>query len=295
MNLIHRIQRTMPNVLPSDTVAIDITEVFEISKTILKGAKEITHLEQLEAKWYPIVTPPYKSLWLEITNAFHALGSKRLGNAGFFLLTEDIEPGSQHEFKAYPSMQTLKWRTTIMPFLDMSDLGIRRAPATVTFFIHANGRIALYGFKLTQLSLTPRNDAEVESEMDALFPAEARFIILHALALMHCKNIHIIEQPLPRQQRRQLERRNIVPVVIKTLAIRPSGLIRQSTPGFNRLTRLMRHHLVRGHFKTFTPEAPLLGKHVGTYWWESSVRGHSEKGEVKKSYKVYPRTDEDNV
>jgi hypothetical protein len=24
---------------------------------------------------------------------------------------------------------------------------------------------------------------------------------------------------------------------------------------------------VDGHFKTFTAEAPLFGKHVGTYWW----------------------------
>jgi hypothetical protein len=39
-----------------------------------------------------------------------------------------------------------------------------------------------------------------------------------------------------------------------------------------------RRHLSRGHFKTFTEDAPLLGKPVGTYWWGWQVRGQEGQG-----------------
>lgn len=45
-------------------------------------------------------------------------------------------------------------------------------------------------------------------------------------------------------------------------------------------------HRVRGHFKTFTDDAPLLGQHVGTYWWGWQVRGNKENGMVASDYKV---------
>lgn len=45
-------------------------------------------------------------------------------------------------------------------------------------------------------------------------------------------------------------------------------------------------HICRGHFKTFTKERPLLGKHVGTFWWSQQVRGSSEHGIVHKDYEV---------
>lgn len=47
-------------------------------------------------------------------------------------------------------------------------------------------------------------------------------------------------------------------------------------------------HVVRGHFKTFTAEAPLMGKHVGTYWWHPTVRGLREHGQVQTTYEVGP-------
>ncbi|MFR9754053.1 hypothetical protein ACL02S_23850 [Nocardia sp. 004] len=47
-------------------------------------------------------------------------------------------------------------------------------------------------------------------------------------------------------------------------------------------------HLVRGHFKTYTDEAPLMGKHVGTYWWQPAVRGDRQHGVIQSSYNVIP-------
>ena len=47
-----------------------------------------------------------------------------------------------------------------------------------------------------------------------------------------------------------------------------------------------RLHFTRGHFKTYTEEDPLFGKHVGTYWWGAHLRGSKERGVVEKEYHV---------
>lgn len=47
-------------------------------------------------------------------------------------------------------------------------------------------------------------------------------------------------------------------------------------------------HICRGHFKRFTPEKPLLGKHVGIYWWPMMLRGSKEEGVVVKDYRIKP-------
>lgn len=47
-----------------------------------------------------------------------------------------------------------------------------------------------------------------------------------------------------------------------------------------------RMHLMRGHFKTYTKENPLLGKHTGTWWWSPTVRGDATVGHVIKEYEV---------
>jgi hypothetical protein len=47
-------------------------------------------------------------------------------------------------------------------------------------------------------------------------------------------------------------------------------------------------HICRGHFKRFTAEKPLLGKHVGVYWWPMMLRGSKEQGVVVKDYAIKP-------
>jgi hypothetical protein len=46
------------------------------------------------------------------------------------------------------------------------------------------------------------------------------------------------------------------------------------------------HHIVRGHFRRYTEEAPLFGKWAGVYWWGEFERGKKERGEVTKDYEV---------
>jgi hypothetical protein len=41
---------------------------------------------------------------------------------------------------------------------------------------------------------------------------------------------------------------------------------------------------VRGHFKTFTAEKPLMGRAVGTYSWGWQLRGDPKRGIVISDY-----------
>lgn len=46
-------------------------------------------------------------------------------------------------------------------------------------------------------------------------------------------------------------------------------------------------HTVRGHFATYTADAPLFGKLVGTYWKPATIRGSDQHGQVIKDYDVH--------
>ena len=65
--------------------------------------------------------------------------------------------------------------------------------------------------------------------------------------------------------------------------ILPGGGTESDGKGGHRATAL---HRVRGHFKTFTKDRPLLGKHVGTYWWGWQVRGSAKHGTVVSDYEL---------
>ena len=50
-------------------------------------------------------------------------------------------------------------------------------------------------------------------------------------------------------------------------------------------------HLRRGHWKIYTPQSPLLGRHVGRWWWGAHLSGQADRL-VDKDYEVGERPDE---
>ena len=106
-----------------------------------------------------------------------------------------------------------------------------------------------------------------------------------AIALLHCKNIERQDQHLPRQPRRQYERKyGVLPDVTYTLSIRGSG--GAGGEGSREAMGLLREHIRRGHFKTYSEDAPLFGKHTGTYFWPQGMRGNPKRGKVEKDYAI---------
>lgn len=134
------------------------------------------------------------------------------------------------------------------------------------------------------LSTTGRFDVHASSfdVEDGQGPAvEAVNRVFFALALMNCRNVTLRERGSSKTKGPAPTGDAFHEVVINGTVRGPGG-----TGGETADTASGRRHLARGHFKTFTEDAPLLGKHVGTYWWGWQVRGQDGEGVIEKTYKL---------
>lgn len=114
-----------------------------------------------------------------------------------------------------------------------------------------------------------------------------------AIGLMNCRNVQVTESPASAPVRSSRKRargsvRKPEPLSHHTITLPGSSRIRNLSEAREASGQDLPLHVVRGHFKTFTAEAPLLGKYVGTYWWRPAVRGSSDAGRIETSYRVRP-------
>lgn len=110
------------------------------------------------------------------------------------------------------------------------------------------------------------------------------YIVDVALRMMHVKNVELAEVP-PKRRKKQRRLRPDDTIKWHTVKVRPQGK-RYASSSTQDLPSLTALHVVRGHFATYTPEKPLFGKYVGTYWREAHTRGDIAAGEVAKDYEV---------
>ena len=105
-----------------------------------------------------------------------------------------------------------------------------------------------------------------------------------ALNLMNCRNVTMENSgPIKYRQTTKEKRARAPRLEYKTITLPGGAYVSQPGKGEPGAAPL---HRVRGHFKTYTAEAPLMGKHVGTYWWGWQVRGKSENGVRVSDYKL---------
>lgn len=104
-----------------------------------------------------------------------------------------------------------------------------------------------------------------------------------AIGLMNCRNVTLKECSTAAKPSRK-RRRKRPELKYHTIILPGQG----RTPNSEGVGggELLAQHRVRGHFKTFTADAPLMGRHVGTYWWGWQVRGKRENGVVVSDYKI---------
>jgi hypothetical protein len=134
-------------------------------------------------------------------------------------------------------------------------------------------------------------DDEGEDIRDALRTAlyESAFTALFACSLLHCKNVTEQERRLPRQQARARERKQLEPLLWKTLKVSPIRRTPTSAVHAHARAHVKRSHLCRGHFAEYGPKygkGLLFGKHAGRFWVPPVVKGSPEAGQVDKTYNV---------
>lgn len=107
---------------------------------------------------------------------------------------------------------------------------------------------------------------------------------LVAIGFMNCKNVRTERVERKARQPKKARRQRPDKADYHTIVLPRSAYAGHYEPTGEH--RELAMHYVRGHFKTFTAEAPLLGKHVGTYWWAHQLRGNPDIGVVEADYKV---------
>lgn len=113
------------------------------------------------------------------------------------------------------------------------------------------------------------------------------YVLNAALLLLNCKNIETEDnQPPSKLNRKRSKNGKQELFTYKTLALKLPSTRQDPHGNAGCNDNRVRIHLCRGHFKIFTDDAPLFGKHTGLYWWDPHVRGDKTKGLVVKDYTV---------
>jgi hypothetical protein len=128
--------------------------------------------------------------------------------------------------------------------------------------------------------------AEIEEQPDRMNQLRTWLsLVLTTVAFVHCRNVKLQPVDPPRQLNKARVRRGKKPL-LRYHVLEIAGMKRvldgEGRAGESGLKQAL--HICRGHFKTFTADKPLLGRHVGTYWWHEQVRGRSSEGVVVKDY-----------
>lgn len=275
--------------------------------------QEIWH----EREDFPNVAPPFPVFWMEwkrpsvIVSKVHGL-TKTDGQAdvtGVLMRVAKVESQNEavnllrHWFRNYgpiaaearleSSIQFLtrdrsappRWVFHASVFIQDSRLYADGLPIGPTFeymnTIDAEGRLTGGPSMLIPIP------QEIVDEHGGHHYSGTMFPVFMALSLLHCKNVHTQDHVTPAKLARSIEKKHgVPPVSYKTLAIEPMTrqIVKPKNGGDT--GRQMGLHIMRGGFRTYTEERPLFGKHAGTWWWDSFLRGDAKAGVVEKDYQV---------
>jgi hypothetical protein len=155
-----------------------------------------------------------------------------------------------------------------------------------TWFRHADGQ-PYFGAAIAAMEPEPPPDVAhrvAEGMLPFVLP------VLLAISLMHCRNVEVrTVEPQESASHAHRRRRGHRLVRYQVLDIEPmrrllneAGATSASAGGLRRALTIC-----RGHFKTFTADAPLFGRHAGQYWWAPHVRGSPDAGIVVNDYRVH--------
>lgn len=236
---------------------------------------------------FPNIAPPFQNFWIEYTlpKTLNRNGNIEYNNLvgsriGILFVAE------KHDNSPY---ENHKWNMAAVCFVSKNKQIV--SPLTWMMGITADGQVVKtggpeeIGFSVHVPPALFYNAEHVRQQgRGFLFMALAPALL--AISFMHCKNVKLEEQALPRRKRKK---RKTQPVdKYYTLEIEPMKKVLRSEG--NSESTGIKHalHICRGHFKDFRNGAGLFGKYKGLYWWDSQVRGNKNHGTVSKNYNVGP-------
>lgn len=150
-------------------------------------------------------------------------------------------------------------------------------PASALLFLRSDGTVVDH-----KIAYAPDN--EYSAALYTTLSSELKAAFL-AISLMNCKNVALEHHEGIRKTTKKQRRPRPASLDYHTIKL-PRPANKSTAAKRAAVGDIMPFHMVRGHFKTFTADAPLLGQHVGTYWWGWQTRGNKQNGIVVTDYEV---------
>lgn len=300
----HRLQE----ILQQDAFILDPSELLENydEKPILEGAEVfqinnvtkyyVDHARDLDLKdFVPTFAPPFKKFWVEYETGLDLPAISGQNKVGILFNAYDhfdwkIESSDQAKvwtdsLESDPD----KWRWSVEAFVyvGLSNNRVAGPIGCWRFFVSEDGSLFKELVDLPKCSgFKEFEDSDAAVGLNVALSWLVRPAML-AIGFLHCKNVEKVEHAGGKKKfSHQRKKSKLVNNKYYTLNIEPMKRVLSRDGDIENSGIKHALHICRGHFKNFTPEAPLLGRAVGTYWWPSHVRGSKELGEVKKDYSV---------
>lgn len=205
-----------------------------------------------------------------------------------------LEPEKLQEWREFYTSDA-RWKYDIEVYVE-TDRGFSSSiESKITALIDDDGSLikkgtdSLRGYRAPgQLSITHAKSDSITSPVDLTpFLLDAVFFAFYSLSLANAKNVGVIDESGSIQSkdiRKAISMSDAVPASFSRInlnAVSSPAASDESSSGES-----SRVHFVRGHFKTYTEESKLMGKHVGTYYWAHHARGDQTQGEIDQVYGV---------
>ena len=275
---------------------------------------------------FPNIAPPFESFWME--GFYPSYASPELSERSNALLEGLRSIGSSpaigvgywvQSHKIYEDREWWGWAMTALPFIPGLDGKVGGPTGMVTLPIDKHGRPTKQGdlpYGLAKDHI--RRWGGIEAAVGGGIPAGEEFEQLAkrkgwsdddiekwkdyfvtqtvagflpfmlALSFIHCKNVSQSEVSLtPRRHRKQTELGSSR-YTYKVLDINPMKKVLKTEGQIDNVGLKKALHICRGHFATYTEDAPLFGRVTGTFWKEQHLRGDPRAGVVEKDYCVHP-------
>lgn len=193
-----------------------------------------------------------------------------------------------------PPFDSFIWEAAAYPIMVGASVGLLkpldeswdRLALNVLFFFWDSSKLVDMG---TETIYLDQNGFLEQWSPASDFTTAIGHVLLYTLSFLNCRNIELVEHRPSAVLSRKHERKYGVPLT-KYYELGIKGFSKRYPASGNKVERFTPHHIVRGHFKTYTPEKPRFGRpgEHGRFWVDSFAKGDKEAGEIKKRWRVQP-------
>lgn len=239
------------------------------------------------------MAPPFDKFFIEFQNVSNQRTDDKLYAWGTLITVNNDPEGNEIDgkprwilhFKTFLERERGKpFGPVARHFAALADDG--------TWFRHADGAL-WWGGGIVDIKGVDKEPPPPEIHKEyGDYIAQLLFPALLTISFLHCKNIDIKPIDPPDKLSRNFFKKHGTKLTrYHVLEISPMKRLLEQVRSGEKTDLRRALHICRGHFKTFTNDAPLFGRYTGKYWWPSQVRGAKESGLSVKDYRVTAPSD----